>query len=160
MVSGNTQRAVWRHVKAEREHVTNASDSEYFTLGKRLCPNINIEFVSKEDIAELTSFLDTKWSNTKPVPGTHKVHRVKSHGSDSVQVSDTTDGGEARVCVIRTITTTKKEQSEQDEQEDEDEEEENEQEELGTGNRHSSWTVGCGTVRWNRVSGRSEVNRF
>ncbi len=60
-----------------------------------------IRFVSKEEIAELTSFLDTKWSNTKPVPGTHHVHRVKSHGSDRVQVSDTTDGGKARVCVIR-----------------------------------------------------------
>jgi len=61
--------------KAERAHVTNAS--EYSTLGIRLCPNINIEFVSKEDIAELTSFLDTKWSTTKPVPGTDQVHCVK-----------------------------------------------------------------------------------
>ena len=66
---------------------------------------------------ELTSFLDTKWSNTKPVPGTHKV----SQGSDSVQVSDTTDGVEARVCVIHTTTTTQKELSEQDKQEDNDE---------------------------------------
>lgn len=144
---------------------------------------------SKEDIAELTSFLDTKWSNLKPVPGTHQVHCVKSHGSDSVQVSDTTDGGEARVCVICTTTTTQEEQGEQDKQEDEDEEEEEQEDEDeeedeqededkeedeqededeeeedkargGRGNRHSSWTVGCGTVRWNRVSGRSEVNRF
>ena len=53
----NTQRAVWRHVKAERAHVINAS--KYSTLGKWLCPNINIELVSKEDITELTSFLDT-----------------------------------------------------------------------------------------------------
>ena len=46
---------------------------------------------------ELTSFLDTEWSNTKPVPvaETHKVHCVKSQGNDSVQVSDTTNGGEA-----------------------------------------------------------------
>jgi hypothetical protein len=101
-IGGTLKRAVWRHVKAERAHMTNAS--EYFTLRKRLCPNINIEFVSKEDIAALTSFLDTKWSNTKPVPGTHKVHCVKSHGSDSVEVSDTTDGGEAGVCVIRSTT--------------------------------------------------------
>ena len=79
-IGGTLKRAVWRHVKAERAHVTNAS--EYSTLGKRLCPNINIEFVSKEDIAELTSFLDTKWSNMKPVPGTHQVHCVKSHGSE------------------------------------------------------------------------------
>lgn len=84
---------------------------------------------SKEDIAELTSFLDTKWSNLKPVPGTHQVHCVKSHGSDSVQVSDATDGGEARVCVICTTTTTQEEQGEQDKQEDEDEEEEEQEDE-------------------------------
>ena len=123
-IGGTLKRAVWRNIKAERAHVTNAS--EYSTLGKQLCPNINIEFVSKEDIAELTSFLDTKWSNTKPVPRTHQVHCVKSHGSDSVQVSDTTDGGEARVCVIRTTTTTQIEQSEQEKEdkvEDEDKEE-------------------------------------
>ena len=81
------------------------------------------------EIAELTSFLDTKQSNTKPVPGTHHVHCVKSHGSDRVQVSDTTDGGEARVCVIRTTTTTQEDQGEQEEQEDEDEEEEGEEDE-------------------------------
>ena len=123
------KREVWRHVKAERAHVTNAS--EYSTLGKQLCPNINIEFVSKEDIVELTNFLDTKWSNTKPVLGTHKVHCVKSQGSDIVQVSDTTDddGGEARVCMICTTTTTQKEQSEQDKQEDKDEEEDEQEDE-------------------------------
>ena len=81
-IGGTVKRAVWRHVKAERAHMTNAS--EYSTLGKWLCPNIHIKFVSKEEIAELTSYLDTKWSNTKPVPGTHHVHCVKSHGSDRV----------------------------------------------------------------------------
>ena len=68
--------------------------SEYSTLRKQLCPNIHIEFVSKEDFAELTSFLDIRWNNTKPEPQTHQVHCVKSHGSDSVQVC---------VCVIITL---------------------------------------------------------
>lgn len=75
----------------------------------------------------------------KPVPGTHQVHCVKSHGSDSVQVSDTTDGGEARVCVIRTTTTTQHEQSEEDKQEDEGEEEEEEEEETDT--QVGQWVV-------------------
>ena len=104
----------------EKAHFTNPS--EYFNLGKRLCPNINVEFVSKETIAETTSFLDMKWTNTKPVPRIHQVHCVKSYGSDSVQVSDTTDGGDVRVCVIHTNIT------EQSEQENQDEEEEGEQE--------------------------------
>jgi hypothetical protein len=107
--------------------------NEYSTLGKRLCPNIHIEFVSKEEITEQTSFLDTTWSNTTPVPGAHHVHCVKFHGSDRVQVSDTTDSGEAQVCVIRTTTTTQEDQCEQEEQEDEDEEEEGEEDEQEEG---------------------------
>ena len=122
--------------------MTNAS--EYSTLGKRVCPNIHIKFVSKEEIAELTSFLDTKWSNTKPVPGTHHVHCVKSHGSDTVQVSDTTDGGEARVCVIHTTTTTQEDQGEQEEQEETRKRKERRRARGGSG--RSSRTVGCGTV--------------
>ena len=52
---------------------------------------------------------------------------MKSHGSDRVQVSDTTDGGEDRVCVIRTTTTTQEDQGKQEEQENEDGEEEGEE---------------------------------
>ena len=88
-IGSTLKRAVWRHVKAERAHVTNPS--QYADLGKQLCPNIRIEFVSKEDIAQYTSFLDEKWENTKAVPGTHQVHCVRADGSDFVEVSDTTD---------------------------------------------------------------------
>ena len=126
-IGGTVKRAVWRHVKAERTHMTSAS--EYSTLGKQLCPNIHIKFISKEEITKLASFLDTKWSNTKPVPGTHHIHYVKSHGRDRVQVSDTTDGGEARLCVICTTTTTQEHQGEQAEQKDKDKEEEGEEDE-------------------------------
>ena len=73
-IGGTLKRAVWRHVKAERAHVMNPS--QHADLGKQLCPNIRIEFVSKEDIAQYTSFLDEKWENTKAVPGTHQVHCV------------------------------------------------------------------------------------
>ena len=58
-IMGTLKITVWRHVKAERAHATNAS--EYSTLGKQLCPNIHIEFIPKEDIAQQTTFLDAKW---------------------------------------------------------------------------------------------------
>lgn len=93
------KRTVWRHVKVERAHVTNPS--QYRDLGKQLCPNIHIEYVSKEDIAQHTSFLDKKWENTKAGPGTHQVHCVRADGSDFVKVSDTTDSTECRRCQIR-----------------------------------------------------------
>ena len=65
-IGGTLKRTVWRHVKAERAHVTNAS--EYSTLGKQLCPNIHIEFIPKEDIAQQTTFLDAKWENIRALP--------------------------------------------------------------------------------------------
>ena len=71
-------------------------------LGKQLFPNIHIEYVSKEDIDQHTSFLDKKWENTKVVPGTHQVHCVQADGSDFVKVSDTTYSTECQRCQIRT----------------------------------------------------------
>lgn len=86
--------AVWRHVKAERGHVTNPR--QYADLRKQLCPKFHIEYVPKEDIAQHTPFLDRKWENTKAVPGSHQVHCVRADGSDFVKVSDTTNSTECR----------------------------------------------------------------
>ena len=95
-IRGTLKRAVWRQVKAERAHVMN-----YLTLGKQVCPNIHTEFIPKDDIAQQTTFLDAKWENTRAVPRTHHVHCVKSHGSDKVKVSDTSDDTDVRKCQIQ-----------------------------------------------------------
>ena len=68
-IGSTLKRTVWRHVKAIRAHMTNAS--EYSTLGKQLCPNIHIEFIPKEDIAQQTTFLDAKWESIRAKPRTH-----------------------------------------------------------------------------------------
>ena len=93
-IGGTLKRTVWRHVKAERAHVTNAS--EYSTPGKQLCPNNHIESIPKEDIAQQTTFLDAKWENIRALPRTHHIHCVRTHGSDKVKVSDTTDDTDVR----------------------------------------------------------------
>ena len=66
------------------------------SLGKQLCPNIHIEFIPKEDIAQQTTFLDAKWENIRALPRTHHIHCVRTHGSDKVKVSDTTDDTDVR----------------------------------------------------------------
>ena len=98
-IGGTVKRAIWRHVKAERAHVTNAS--EYSTLGTKVCPNILVKFIPKEEIAQQTMFLDSKWENVRAIPQTHHIHCVKAHGSNLVQVSDTTDDTEVRICQIK-----------------------------------------------------------
>ena len=98
-IGGTVKRAIWRHVKAERAHVTNAS--EYSTLGTKVCPNILVKFIPKEEIAQQTMFLDSKWENVRAIPQTHHIHCVKAHGSNLVQVPDTTDDTEVRICQIK-----------------------------------------------------------
>ena len=82
-VGGTLMRTVWRHVKVEKGRVTNPN--QYADLGKQLYPKINIEYVSKENIAKHISFFDKKWENTKEIPGTHQVHCVQADESDFVR---------------------------------------------------------------------------
>ena len=53
-IGGTVKRAIWRHVKAERAHVTNAS--EYSTLGTKVCPNILVKFIPKEEMLNRQCF--------------------------------------------------------------------------------------------------------
>lgn len=99
-IGGTVKRAVWRHVKAEKSHVTDPQ--QYAALARQLCPKVRIEYIPKEEIAKHTSFLDKKWENMKAIPGTHQVHCVQPDGSDYVIVSDTTNSAESRRCQIRT----------------------------------------------------------
>ena len=62
---------------------------EYAELAKQLCPNIQIDFISKNLVSEQSGFLNTKWEGVLAVPGTHKVHCIQASGSDKVKVADT-----------------------------------------------------------------------
>ena len=61
---------------------------EYAELAKQLCPNIQINFISKYLIDKQPGFLNTKWEGVLAVPGTHKVHCIQASGSDKVKVAD------------------------------------------------------------------------
>ena len=98
-IGGTLKRAVWRKVKAEAAHISCAS--EYAALGKEVCPNMHIEFVSQEEVSQLTPFLNARWENVQAVPRSNQVHCVKPIGSDRVQVADTSDSTDVRVCQIR-----------------------------------------------------------
>ena len=46
---------VWRHIKAERAHVTDAE--EYAELAQKLCPNIYVQYIPASAIESHTEFL-------------------------------------------------------------------------------------------------------
>ena len=75
---------------------------EYSALAKQLCPNIQVEFIAKNEIDQQSAFLDAKWEGAMAVPQTHRVHCIQASGADEVKVADTSDEIEKsfRVCRI------------------------------------------------------------
>ena len=98
------KRAIWRHIRSERCHITNPH--EYSVLAKQLCPNVQVEFVSKSEIDQQSPFLDAKWEGVMAVPQTHRVHCIQAIGADEVKVADASNEIEERfrACRIRNTT--------------------------------------------------------
>ena len=93
------ERAVWRHVRSEQVHVTNAE--EYAQVAQQRCPNIHITYISKESTTALESFLDEKWKDVVAVPMTHQTHCVKTNGKNKLMVADNSDSTQFRIVRIR-----------------------------------------------------------
>lgn len=68
------KRAVWRHVRSEQVHIS--TPEEYAQVAKERCPNIRIEYVPRESIQLVASFLEAKLDNVITVPGTHQMFRL------------------------------------------------------------------------------------
>ena len=71
---------------------------EYSALAKRLCPNIEVEFIANREIDQQSAFLDAKWEEVMAVPQTHRVHCVQASSADKVKVADTSK--EDSLCFI------------------------------------------------------------
>lgn len=54
-------------------------------------PNICVEFITKGDVDQQSSFLDARWESVMAVPQTHQVHCVQACGMDEVKVADISD---------------------------------------------------------------------
>ena len=77
------KRAVWRHLRLERSHVTTLQ--EYSALAKQPSPNIQVEFV---EIDQQSAFLDAKWERVMVAPQSHKG---QASGVDEIKVADTSN---------------------------------------------------------------------
>ena len=99
-IGGTVKRTVWRHVRSEGCHIT--TPQEYADKAKKLCPNIQVEFIAKDEIHRHAPFLDTKWKGVMGVPNTHKVHCVQAVGLENVKVADVSNEMETsfRMCRI------------------------------------------------------------
>lgn len=97
-IGGTVKRTVWRHVRC---HIT--TPQEYADQAKKLCQNIQVEFIAKDEIDRHAPFLDTKWKEVIAVPNSHKVHCVQAVGLENVEVAHISNEMETsfRMCRIR-----------------------------------------------------------
>ena len=98
-IGGTVKRAVWRHVRSDQAHITSVE--EYADVAKERCPKIHVNYIPKEQIASLESFLDERWKDAVTVPMTHKTHCVKTNGEKNLMVADTSDSTQFRIVRIR-----------------------------------------------------------
>ena len=98
-IGGTVKRAVWRHVKSEQAHVTNAE--EYAAVARQRCPHIHIGYITREHIDSLKPFLDEKWRDVVGVPKIHQTHRFKSCSKEKPTVAAISTSTKVRIVRIR-----------------------------------------------------------
>jgi len=105
-IGGTVKRTISKNIRFEKNQVTTAQ--EYAVLAKQLCPNIQVDFVSKSDIDHQLGFLDIKWEEVMAVPLTHRVHCVQAFGTNLVKVADASSEMDTgfKICCIHKSTDT------------------------------------------------------
>lgn len=91
------KRAVWRHIRSERSHIT--TPQEYSALTNSFAQTFKLNSLPR---VRLINNLHFWMSNGKAVPQTHRVHCIQVSGADEVKVADTSNEIEKcfRVCRI------------------------------------------------------------
>ena len=102
----------------ERGHMTNST-----TAWGKVLPKHALHFRFEGRNYRTDELLGHEMEQYQALLGSHHVHCVKSHGSERVKTSNTTDDGETQVYVILTNTTSQEHQGDEEQHKDKDEEE-------------------------------------
>ena len=108
-IGGTVKRAVWRHIRSDQTHVTNAE--QYAAVARQRCPSIHVSYIKREQIESLKPFLDEKWSNVVAVPRTHQTHCFKTSGKEKLMVADISMSTAFRIVRIRKASSDNQEES-------------------------------------------------
>ena len=90
---------MWRHIRSDQAHVTNAE--EYTAIARQRCPSIHISYIKREQIEFLKPFLEQKWSDVAAVPRTHQTHCFKTSGKVKLMVAEIPTSTAFRIVRIR-----------------------------------------------------------
>lgn len=107
------KRTVWRHIKAGKVTVNTAE--QFAKVAQTQYPNVQIRFISKEDIEKGSESLQMKWKSALPVPNIHSVHCVKPSSNNHVQISDISRALHVKIVPIFPISEDSKSSDSKDE---------------------------------------------
>lgn len=81
------KRSVWRRILQGNKVINNAK--EFYECAKDACPNINVLFLSSDDMSCDRTILSEKWDATQPksIPNLHKIHYVRASNPQVVAIS-------------------------------------------------------------------------
>jgi hypothetical protein len=84
-LGGTVKRSVWRHIRAGRASITNAT--EYAAVAKDRNPGTHVIFIPASDIEEKENMLKEHWDGVLSGPGTQSLHSIKPDGPDGLLVA-------------------------------------------------------------------------
>ena len=73
-IGGTVKRQVRSEIMSRKEIVSNARD--YATVAEKVCPNVKIIYISKEEVENSKNVFNEIFENAKTLPGTRKVHHL------------------------------------------------------------------------------------
>ena len=89
-IGGTVKRSVWRFVRAGADAPLDAKS--YAKIAEQRNPNINISFITADEIQAKSIEMTEQWKSVIPVPNTLKLHCIRPHGSKKLSVSTVSFG--------------------------------------------------------------------
>ena len=94
-IGGTVKRSVWRSVKAGADAPIDAVS--YSEIAKDRNPNINVIYISADEVKTQSDPMTDRWNAVLPVANTLKLHCIRSQSSTKLSVSITSSDNEFTV---------------------------------------------------------------
>ena len=79
------KRSVWRAILHNRDVINSAQ--EFASVASKECQNVEVLYVSAEDVNRVDEELSERWDAAEPIPATRSIHFVERKSSSKINVS-------------------------------------------------------------------------
>ena len=100
-IGAEVKRAVWHSILQSREVVTSAKG--FFETAQSLCKKINVLYIPKQKVRDVTEKLHERWRKCKTIPNTHCVHYVAKSSDSSITMAKNSQFFKTDACQIHNL---------------------------------------------------------